>query len=347
MAIEIGQTNPTCFRCGKQFLQRKGNFYISYTPMNKGVGYLPYCKSCVESMFNSYYATCGDMKLAVRQMCRKLDAYWNESIYNVIFKKNTGRSIMAAYLQRVNTGACIGRCFDNTLTDTNSLWSDVLQLSKASLDEESEEEKIDDKGEDIADEPSEGIVIPDEVINYWGNGYDPETYLALEKQKINWTNGYQGSENIEPDVEALIKQICFMEVDINKARAAGKSIDKLVPILNNLLSSLNSKTKRKRTDDTELENTPLGVWLYRYENERPLPEVSEDLKDVNGLKKYIFTWLGHICKMVGLKNGYTKMYEREIERLRVQRPEYDDEDDESLLMDVFGESSESDEDNID
>lgn len=92
-----------------------------------------------------------------------------------------------------------------------------------------------------------------------------------------------------------------------------------------------------------IANTPLGVWLFRYENKRPLPEIDKSLQDVNRIKKYVFTWLGHICKMCGVKNGYTRLYEDEINRLRVEKPEYEDEDDESLLIDAYSESQDGDE----
>ena len=130
----------------------------------------------------------------------------------------------------------------------------------------------------------------------------------------------------------------------DRARAEGKAIDKLVNALNNVLGGANLKPAQKRDDlDASLANTPMGVWLYRYENLRPLPEVDEDLKDVNGTKKYMFTWMGHLCKMLGIKNGYTRLYEEEIGRLRVERPEYDDEDDESLLIDAYSDNTEDDE----
>ena len=66
------------------------------------------------------------------------------------------------------------------------------------------------------------------------------------------------------------------------------------------------------------------------------------LKDVNGVRKYVFTWLGHVCKMNNKKNGFSKLYESEIQRLRVEKPEYDDEDDEDMMMDVFGSGEEYD-----
>ena len=49
--------------------------------------------------------------------------------------------------------------------------------------------------------------------------------------------------------------------------------------------------------------------------------------------------MGHVSKMLGLKNTYTRLYEQEIERLRVEKPEYEDEDDETLLIDSYSESS--------
>ena len=66
------------------------------------------------------------------------------------------------------------------------------------------------------------------------------------------------------------------------------------------------------------------------------------MKDVNGIRKYVFTWMGHLCKMLGLKNGYAKLYEDEIERLRVNRPEYDGDDDEAFMNRLFEEEDDSD-----
>lgn len=61
----------------------------------------------------------------------------------------------------------------------------------------------------------------------------------------------------------------------------------MVNSLNTLVGSLNLKPaqKNKADDlDTEMTNTPLGVWLWKYENQKPLPEIDEDLKDVNKIK---------------------------------------------------------------
>ena len=57
----------------------------------------------------------------------------------------------------------------------------------------------------------------------------------------------------------------------------------------------------------------------------------------DGIVRYISTWfLGHLCKMLHIKNSYSRMYEDAIEKLRVDRPELDEEDDEDLFNDIFG-----------
>lgn len=43
--------------------------------------------------------------------------------------------------------------------------------------------------------------------------------------------------------------------------------------------------------------------------------------------------------MLGIKNTYCRLYEEEIAKMRVDRPEYEDEDDETLFNDIFGGSN--------
>lgn len=57
---------------------------------------------------------------------------------------------------------------------------------------------------------------------------------------------------------------------------------------------------------------------------------------MDGIVRYITVWfLGHLCKMLGIKNTYCKLYEDEIAKMRIERPEYEDEDDETMFNDIF------------
>lgn len=328
MALDSGGSTVYCYKCGRAFSGRKGNFYVNHSQLYRGIGYLPICKECVEAIYEGYLARSGgDQKASVRQLCRKLDLYWGENIYDQSYAKSTSRTIISTYLHKLTTQTYINKSYDDTILEEKRM------LPKSKADEIKEAPLVKEQDE-YPDQ--ELLEISEEVKNFWGPGYTPEMYSQLEQRRQYWMHRFPNSEQIDIGTEALIRQICSLEIDINRDRTAGKSVDKSVNALNTLIKTANlNPTQQKEDLDATINSTPLGVWIYRFENERPLPEVDEDMKDVNKVKKYIFTWMGHICKMVGLKNYYSRLYEEEIERLRVERPEYEDEDDEDFLVDVF------------
>ena len=321
LAIEISKDRAICFRCGRAYAKWQGSFPVSYSSSHKGVGHLPICRDCMEKLYEIYLAQYGDTKTATFHMCRKLDIYWNENIYDLAFKRSTSRSLMSQYISKVNSITFAGKCFDDSVLESEQL--------KHIFDNTG---KIIDPNPEIPKEEEEPT--PKEIVDFWGQGYSNDMYAQLEQRRSYYMSKFP-PEDLDVGAEALIRQICNLEVAIARDSAAGKSIDKSVNSLNTLLGSLNLKpAQRKDNDlDSEMLSTPLGVWIHKYENQRPLPEVEND---ENHIKKYIFTWMGHLCKMLGIKNGYTKMYEDEIEKLRVEKPEYDG-DDEDLMIDYFSE----------
>ena len=325
MPLDVNTDKAICVRCGTAYGSYRIGFQVCYASLYKGTGYLPFCKKCMDDLYQTYLAQCNDTRTTVRQMCRKLDLYWNEQVYDFVAKKNSTRSIMTMYIQKINSVAYAGKSYDDSLLNDGTLWK--LWPDDAALPPEPEQTY---SGEDI----------PAEVSAFWGPGYTPDMYMALEQRRRYWMSRF--SENTELDIgtEAIIRQICSLELDINRDRAAGRSVDKSITALNTLLGSANLKPVQKKQEEADmaLGNTPLGVWLYRFENKRPLPEIDEELRDVNGLRKYVFTWMGHLCKMLGLKNAYVQMYEDEIARLRVEKPEYDGDDDETFLAEVMNDA---------
>jgi len=331
MPIEVNTDRAICNKCGTAFGRRKGNFPVSYAQTHKGTGYTPICKTCIDTMYNTYLSQCKNAKDAVRQMCRKLDLYWNESVYNSVEKKNTTRSMMTQYIARISSITYAGKSYDDTLAGEGTLWSfGKIETAPVVDIETADDNPKTDTSENEYD-------IPEEVIAFWGPGNTPAMYAELEQRRKYWMSKLPEGYELDIGTEALIRQICSTEIDINRDRAAGRSVDKNVKVLEGLLGSANLKPGQKKQDemDSTLSSTPLGVWLYRYENKRPLPEIDDDLKDVNGLRRYVFTWMGHLCKMLGLKNAYSRMYEDEIARLRVDKPEYDGDDDESFFEEIM------------
>lgn len=323
MALDIKDNSAVCTRCGTAYGRRKGNFLVSYSPMYKGVGYLPICKDCTESLYSQYLAQCNDSKAAVRQMCRALNIYWHDEIYTRVYNKNTTRSLMTGYIQQSNANKYIGKCYDDTLAAEGTLWNITIdksgQVNFGQGDAQGELEEI----------------SPD-VVAFWGTGLDAQMYRELEQRKAYWLSRLPDDLEVDIGTEVIIKQICMLELDINRLRADGKPVDKPINTLNTLLGSGNFKPAQKKKDlDSDIYLSPMGVWAERFENQEPIPEPDEEFKDTNRILKYIFTWMGHLPKMLGKKYGYTKMYEEAIQKLSVERPDLAGEEDEDFLVDAL------------
>lgn len=310
-----------CCRCGTAYGRQKGYFPVSHSPMYRGSGYLPICSECIEELFEQYCSQLADNKEAMRRICMKLDLYWSESIYEMVEKTSGLHSYVRNYIGKTNLLRYIDKTFDDTLRE------EVMQDTQQRSDQFSFA---------AVEQPNQDTPqIAQELIDFWGAGYTPDFYAELERKYKDWTDGVPV---VDPSERSLYRQICLLESIISRDGALGKAIDKNVNALNTLLGSMNLKpTQKKNEADTELENMPLGVGIQKWEYERPLPETPEKQKDESGIIKNITTWyLGHACKMVGLRNSYCKMYEDAMEELRVKRPEYDEEDDDTVLNDIFG-----------
>lgn len=341
MPLELSSDRAVCTRCGTEYSRRKGYFPVSYAILYKGICYIPVCKTCIDSMYNTYLSQCNDSKDAVRQMCRKLDLYWSDSVYEIVARKSTTRSMMTQYIAKINTVTYAGKSYDDTLSSEGTLWVFSPDIHHTVDDAEPAASVV------VEPEGPPAEEISEDVKAFWGAGYTSSMYIELEQRRSYWMARFPQDMELDVGTEALIRQICSLELDINRDRAAGRSVEKSVTALNQLLGSANLKPVQKKQDDVDaaLASTPLGVWLYRYENKRPLPEIDDDLKDVNGIRKYVFTWMGHLCKMLGIKNAYSQMYEGEIARLRVDRPEYDGDDDEMFMSELMSTSPQVSEEN--
>lgn len=329
-SIEVSGVAITCCKCGMGYGRKKGNFLVSYSQLNRGTGYMPYCSECVDKMYNAYMAEGAEPQDAVRQMCRKLDLYWNLGLFSIVEKTNTTRSMMTSYITKINGLKYAGKCYDDTLREEGVLWhfdkgaaADALALLQEQVRIQNEERNGGIEG------------VDPKLTSFWGMGFKPEFYKDLEYKYANWTDGLG---QLEPGERAIYKQICILEATISRDTAEGKPIDKHVNALNSLLGSANLKPTQRKAEgqDADLENMPFGVGIRKWENTRPVPDVDPEMKDVDGIVKYVTVWfLGHLCKMVGIKNSYCKLYEEEIEKLRVKNPEFEDDDDETLFNNIF------------
>lgn len=326
MALEVSSDKAVCYKCGTEYSRHKGYFPVSYAILHKGVGYIPVCKSCIDTMYDSYLSQCNDAKTAVRQMCRKLDLYWSDSVFDVVSRKSTTRTMMTQYIAKINTVSYAGKSYDDTLRKEGTLWgidgNNGLALSThiASADEE----PVNDN-------------ISQESKSYWGLGFSNDQYAWLDQKKAYYEQKFPeiftGDVAIGNDI--LIRQLCIQEVSNMQDIANGKSTSQGISTLNNIIGSLNLKPSQNAdAAESALLKQPLGVLAKKIEERHPIKHNSER---ENELVRYVLIWFyGHMAKSQGISNIYSKMYEDEMVRLRVEHPDLNSiEDDDEFLSSVY------------
>jgi len=318
-----------CTRCTRNFTKQKGNFPASQSPIyRENGGYLPVCRHCVDEMYQHYKTVLGDEKSAIRRICMKFDIYWNDKVYNMLNKSSTTNSRVLSYISKSNLYQFVGKTFDDTLDEESEL---VQGSVNQALDE-------------IITDNNEEVVVASDIVEFWGAGFAPSFYVDLERRLKYWC-GDVDRHSMDVSECAIIRQICMLEVTITRDTAAGRSTDKSVNVLNTLLGSANLKPVQKKKEenlDAAAESTPFGVWIRKIENTRPIAEPDPQLRDVDGIAKYVSVWfLGHLCKMMKIDNTYSRLYEEEMAKLRVERPEYEGEDEEAVFEDIFERADDS------
>jgi len=254
-------------------------------------------------------------------------------------KTSTTNSRVLSYISKCNLYKFVGKTFDDTLDEEAA--ADAKKTAWMLRQQDTEP----DEGIEGTEQEITLSQIDQDVIDFWGPGLTPTMYMELEQRRGYWMSHLPAGVDIGIGIEALIRQICNLEVDINRDRAAKKSVDKSITTLNTLLGSAMLKPSQK-ADNTDglIEKTPFGVWIKKWEDKRPIPEPDPEMQDVDGIVRYIDIWFrGHLAKMLGKKNAYSELYEKEIAKRHLERPKFDDEDDETFFSDVFGEEDQDDE----
>lgn len=244
---------------------------------------------------------------------------------------------MGNYLTRINTHAHAGKCYDNTLIEEDMFWNFNSYVPPEQPEEDEQEIDTSEIEQEIAQKK-----VTRRMLKFWGSAYSPEMILQLEERYKYWLSRLPDDSELDIGTELLLKQISALDIDINNCRVGdGKNVDKLINTQSNLLRDLNLKpVQRKKDDGDSLNDIPFGVGIAWCEKKRPIAEPSEELKDVDGFLKYILTWVyGHLVKMMGKKNLNSRLYEEEIARWRVERPEFNDEDDEEFIADTLSEEN--------
>lgn len=329
-------SNPStlvCFKCGekkdiKKFYGTQSTFYTTYTR-------IPICSDCLDDLYMEYYDryksegyTNPDRK-AVERVCMVIDVYYKDSLFESAKKSWENRpdiSIMVYYMRNTRLSTNRLKTYDDTIRDKYDASKDKDAILSIYNDDDAELDMRVKNGQKL-----------------FGSGLDREDYIFLYDEYVDWTSRHECNTKTQ---EELFKQICFTQLDLFKANRAGRDTKTLNDTLIKQLDAAKLQPKQN-SGDTTADNQTFGTLIDKWENTRPIPEVDEELRDVDNIARYINVFFkGHLARMMGLKNGFSNMYEKFMKRYTVEKPEYNaDDDDEALFEAVFGQNIIEDDDN--
>ena len=300
-----------CSCCGKSYKNSHSNFYKSPHPFYRARGgRITVCKTCIEHYFAEYEQMLGNSPYEAIKHLGTLFGYYVGD--NVVNSASKGGAVTLFGSLSKTCGMQMGLTYDNYI---------VEQREKPEiLSEECKIEKLNK--------------VTDKVRKFWGGGFSDEDYIFLNDKYIDWTQRHECKTKAQ---ESIFQKICLMELQITSAIQSGddKAVASAMKAFNDLLGSANIKPVQNKDNALADQNT-FGTLIQKWENEEPIPEPDPEWKDVDGIGKYVKTWFkGHLCKMLGIKNSFSDVYDEEIAKHTVNKPEY--EDDVDLSYDaIFG-----------
>lgn len=310
------QRYHTCPLCKQPYSRPSDEFYVYHSGLYiNNDYYLPVCKRCIEDLYDTLLRQLEDHYKAFRRICQLYDIYYCDDLADAAKTFGNPHKFVLAYLQKCKMKQYVNKTYAHTIAEeeekirvTKSL--DISRLSQTPEDAE----KI------------------EELSAFWGFCFNTEELSYLQGEYDDWANRYEINDKA---LEELIKHICIISLQIRVAFLKNENTDSLYRQFNAALDSAALKPKQN-VDNTIVESNTFGTLIKKWENEEPIPEPAPEWKDVDNIVKYISVWfLGHLCKMVGIKNTWSMLYEEEVAKYTITKPEYSEDEDISF-EDIFG-----------
>ncbi|BDR74180.1 hypothetical protein K144316041_p20190 (plasmid) [Clostridium tetani] len=320
----------TCTNCNAKETRSQGQRFDKFykcthfkgdAGLYRRLGHYPLCRECVRKLSSN-----GEGQINVDKFKKVLKSF-NRPFIRRLYQK--------ALLSKKDT---IGQYFTSlgnrkyqpmTWKDSNEL-KDEKPSKIETLKEEIEiVDEVIEGEENII--PKSNFKVTEDMVAFWGKRDKVEDYEFLENEYGNLTTRF---ENDSYSQEMLFQEIALQRLDIRRKRENGDNVDKELKTLQDLLGSANIKPVQE-TGANASEQKSFGVLIKKWENERPIPKADPKWEDVDGIKDYIDTWfLGHLCKMMGVKNEFSKKYEEALKKYSVKlENDFDDEDSQDVVED--------------
>lgn len=307
-------TEYRCFCCGTKYPKQEQNFLTTSSFLfEANGGYTPICKSCAEKYYLEKLlpALEFDEKRAIEVMCSIFDWYYSEYAFDLAKRgQNAKPNGVLCSIYAGQRGLKHVRSRGQTYLDT------IMQRREAAAKISSLEEA---SGQSV-DPDANHVEIPAYIFKMFGPGYTPEEYEYLQEQYEDWLAKYEVNTKA---LEQCIQALCVSSLNIRRAQQSNdtKATQSAMKSFQEMLTTakLSPRQHKEETiDDTET----FGTLIKRWEDEKPIPAPEGEFADVDGIKKLVTVFFfGHLCKMFNIQNDYADLYEEEIAKTTVTRPQ--------------------------
>lgn len=305
-----------CPMCG-DFKKKDAGFYQDMRFIS---GRYPVCKECLLKMAEQRTNDRdepNETKKSVQRVLMMLDKIYDDDFYDKCVKgaadgvkEKNRHSPFATYITAIMSLPQ----WQNKTWDDSDFGSSVI---KTDLDEDTAR-----ANEELLRRAKERF----------GDEYNNADLLFLEREYEDWV-GRNPCET--KSQETLFKRICFIELRIDKAEKSGKDTKELDKTLQELMSS-NQIKPAQNVANALTDAKTFGQLIEKWENEKPIPEPSEEFKDVDRIGRLLDVFFkGHLAKMMGLKNAFSASYDHFMKKYTVTKPEYEEDSPSEELFEKF------------
>lgn len=264
-----------CRRCRQ--LKHPREFYGAVDLEIDTNGKFSVCSTCIDEMYSNLFSGNGNMEKSILSLCRSLNVLYNQDAVDAARQhietmRSNGKnvsSVFGIYKNKIavtNTGQVGNRdAIDLTYRDNPTIIT--------SNNEETEQ--------------YENI---DELKEFWGQelSSDDLAYLQNEYNNFKKTN----KADTYPEI-VLLREVCFILLDMRNDRRANKSTANQMKSLQDLMKTLAIAPNMANEASGEKSMDAFGLWVKDIENLTPA-EWTEDksiYRDVDDIEKYAETFI--------------------------------------------------------
>jgi hypothetical protein len=304
-------------------------FYDATNPMIDKNGLMSVCRDHCNEIYNNYFSIYNNLEIALQLTCQDLDVRFSKEalkqtqshIEKLLSQGKKAEVVFGYYKSKLSsTGKTNERldCFRYKDSDFNCITDNTVELYN-------NPNEINNTIDNLEENDNNFDVTLD-IIKYWGRNKESWEYEYLEEEMYKIKTSFEC-----PDygMEMIMRDICYINLDVEKIRQSGKDnkgdVNKLIETRSKLMND--AKIKPIQSSGAEAnDQITFGTLIKKLENERPTDEPLDEWKDPDNFEKWHKIFVGHLADMNDIDNETVREYKELIKPYTVIREDEENGD---------------------